>query len=103
MSIPRVKRSAGYKAEGKAKPKHRRTQIMSETERERERGMARKATMQPGKRSCSADGFVIASDRHVEISGGRTGSDEMPCCSVAEFMKDTVAIGLLHLGVDVVA
>ena len=45
----------------------------------------------------------LLSDRHVEISGGRTGSDEMPCCSVAEFMKDTVAIGLLHLGVDVVA
>ena len=33
----------------------------------------------------------------------RTRGDQVSCCTVAEFVKDAVAVGLLHFGVNVVA
>lgn len=39
----------------------------------------------------------------VGSAGSFTRRHQVPCCTIAEFMKNAIPIGLLHLGVDVVA
>lgn len=39
----------------------------------------------------------------IDASCEEVGCDEVPCSAISEFVKDPVAVGLLHLGVNVIA